>query len=1561
MHRLDRLSARAGVSHNQQTSFRARPGTAFRRGRRLLAVLSVACAALAARQTAAADGVWTVAGTNSWAAAQSTSTGRILGALQGWDGKLYSGYGDYSANTGPIRLMAFDPATGTFTNEFTFETEAIYVFRPLFGRLYVPPIDPTWRSGIAVRKVSTGWSFQPVYMEHGFDIATLTGGDLWLVGSYGDHLSQAMRSLDDGVTWQTGRQEVYLNDDYSRFYFAAALSGKLYLQSSSTNACSIFDGTTWQHGVNVSRYGSLAREFADKIVLLSRHSTPNDSGDLLAFNGRQAPAVELGSIYNYTVSGGALYTVGADRAVRRTTNLKAWSVLASNAPRGSRSIAVLDNRIYVGTTNAEIHVYSTPVGTLPVVRVVPSHESAEERHAVPGVFTVRRGGAAGSSLTVRFSLSGTAASGADYTPSATGAVTIPAGADSATVDIVPAEDRTIEGSEFVNLTLTPDASYAIETPADARILIDDARIIALDPASVNLAESAGTATVVVRMSAPLGVPVSVPYALSGTATPGSDVTIPASPLVIAAGSTNALLPISIIDDTAPESDETLVVTLGTPTNALLSASATVYALTILDEDWLPRLVNVEAANVAPTGAHVTGFLMSTGASATAVSAFWGASDGGTDPSAWDHHSTLPAPQPEGAFALAATGLAANDTCYYRVAASNASGVVWSPAHAFFITGAIAVETAANAAEAGLVPGLFIVSRPATAAAEATLVRFSISGTAIPGADYVHDVGATVPIPPGAAAASVVVTPLLNWANTNNTTVILTLLPGAYVPGVPASAALTISNRAPRVICVDAAAPGPLHDGTSRATAYTTIQEAVSSPAFSSASGTLVRVYGGIYPETVALGADDSGVIGSPNWLEASFGDTVVIDGGGIRAHGVCGTNLASFVLTRIGVTNVAAAGIALTGATNCTLSDCMSSGNAGSGLLLQGGASLEVLGGVYSGNIRHGVDLAGTAGCRLQAVRAGNNRGFGVAASSATACVLTNVTVWASGRSGILVSNSVGSLVSACTVTNNAANGLYLHNANNAVIHDSLFGRNLAAGVRSGINQTAAGSDNVVMRRNRMLRNAGDGLLVPRDSRSDNWLVDGCLVYGNGGTGISKDAWNSGWRLTNSILVANHFYDIVASAEYGTGVTISYTDLYAARAHAIPDGRNFIAGSGNLSTDPGFVAPWADDFRLYAGAPAAGAGAGGEDLGPWPRGPAVARPTIETYHVRPDGHDANDGLENTPSGAFRTIQAAANAATVGDTVMIHEGTYNEAVVVPAGGSGEVWLRFIANGNVSITHAVGPAITLRGVHRVAFQGVTCTSGNTGVELDEAIGCRFTACTFGASRLSGVRLNRAHANQFIECTVRNNGANGVLVYQSGEPLFERCRLFGNTGAGIFSGKYGGGTIAGGNWGVVRSSLLWLNTGWGFGTARDSSSSNWTIENSVFDGNGGGIHVDYYGGDATMIRNTLVTYNTGSGISRGTQYAMTLLNNDVFANGANYVGTLTPVNSLSIDPLYRDRAGRDYAVRYRSPCVNAGTNQTWMTGAVDLAGTARIGGGIVDIGAYEVAGTGTLMVLR
>ena len=202
---------------------------------------------------------------------------------------------------------------------------------------------------------------------------------------------------------------------------------------------------------------------AGKMVLLA-----NQGGQYAVtftiFDGTNAPSYPLGynTVYNYTEHAGALYTLGADRTIRCTTDLTTWTTVCSNAPAGSRSIAVLNGRLYCGTSNSTIHVYSAPVSTLPAVRVVPTKDFVSEQEPDPGLFTVKLDAMTTSNLTVNYTLSGTASNGVDYV-SLPSSITITAGCDSATIPIAPVPDSLSEGPEYVRLFLAPDPAYSIET------------------------------------------------------------------------------------------------------------------------------------------------------------------------------------------------------------------------------------------------------------------------------------------------------------------------------------------------------------------------------------------------------------------------------------------------------------------------------------------------------------------------------------------------------------------------------------------------------------------------------------------------------------------------------------------------------------------------------------------------------------------------------------------------------------------------------------------------------------------------------------------------------------------------------------------------------------------------------------------------------------------------------------------------------------------------------------------------------------------------------------------
>src|SRR5690606_17613631 len=88
-------------------------------------------------------------------------------------------------------------------------------------------------------------------------------------------------------------------------------------------------------------------------------------------------------------------------------------------------------------------------------------------------------------------------------------------------------------------------------------------------ASQSVGEGDGTATVEIKLNTVSGQDVVVPWSMSGTATgAGIDYNfLPASPITITAGNTAASIIVSLTNDSMDEFDETIIFTLGSPTNA----------------------------------------------------------------------------------------------------------------------------------------------------------------------------------------------------------------------------------------------------------------------------------------------------------------------------------------------------------------------------------------------------------------------------------------------------------------------------------------------------------------------------------------------------------------------------------------------------------------------------------------------------------------------------------------------------------------------------------------------------------------------------------------------------------------------------------------------------------------------------------------------------------------------------------------------------------------------------------------------------------------------------------
>ena len=263
-------------------------------------------------------------------------------------------------------------------------------------------------------------------------------------------------------------------------------------------------------------------------------------------------------------------------------------------------------------------------------------------------FTVRLSAASGRQVTVDYADAGTgtATSGADYTAITAGTLTFAIGTTSQTLDVAVTGDAADEPAETVEVTLSDpvNATLAADAATGTGTVTDDDAVptVSIDSPSVTEGTGAtgGTLRFTVRLSAVSGRQVTVAYADAGTgtATSGTDYTaLTAGTLTFTAGTTTQTIDVTVTGDALHEANETVEVTLSTPTNAALAAAATGTG-TVTDDDAIPT-VSINSPSVAEgtgaTGGTLTFTVTLSAASGRSVTVAY-ARTGGTATSGTDY-------------------------------------------------------------------------------------------------------------------------------------------------------------------------------------------------------------------------------------------------------------------------------------------------------------------------------------------------------------------------------------------------------------------------------------------------------------------------------------------------------------------------------------------------------------------------------------------------------------------------------------------------------------------------------------------------------------------------------------------------------------------------------------------------------------------------------------------------------------------------------------------------------------------------------------------------------------
>ena len=296
-----------------------------------------------------------------------------------------------------------------------------------------------------------------------------------------------------------------------------------------------------------------------------------------------------GSGTDYTLANGTL-TINAG-STSGTINIS--SIIDDSIDEANETVIVtLSNPSNATLGSDDAHTYTiTDNDSAPVIDFNAISSSGAESVSSAGL-TVDLSTASGQNVTVDYAVTGTATgSGTDYTL-ANGTLTINAGETSGTITIASiVNDSLDEANETVIVTLSNPTNATLGSDDTHTYTItdnDNPPVVDFNSTSSSGAESVSSKAITVDLSAASGQNVTVSYAVTGTATgSGTDYTLANGSLTISAGSTSGTITIaSIVDDTADEANETVILTLSSPSNATLGSDS-VHTYTITDNDDAP--------------------------------------------------------------------------------------------------------------------------------------------------------------------------------------------------------------------------------------------------------------------------------------------------------------------------------------------------------------------------------------------------------------------------------------------------------------------------------------------------------------------------------------------------------------------------------------------------------------------------------------------------------------------------------------------------------------------------------------------------------------------------------------------------------------------------------------------------------------------------------------------------------------------------------------------------------------------------------------------------------------
>jgi len=331
------------------------------------------------------------------------------------------------------------------------------------------------------------------------------------------------------------------------------------------------------------------------VTLTATDGTATEAGDTGRFAMTRSGDTTQSLLVHYTVGGSGMHGVDY-QALPGFVNFAPGvssatvDVVPINDTHGEATQSVIlqvrSSTLYQvgGTGNASVTITDDD---LPVVAITSATAQAVEGTG-NGSFTFVTTSSATGNFNVKYTVSGSATPGSDFT-TLTGTAAI-ARNGSTPITVTVLNDSELENAESVVLTILPDPAYTQDLQSSAAITIrdDDAvNMVNVSSTSTTMSESTAGSLYFSRTGSTTS-DLTVNYTVGGTATPDADYVALSGSAVIPAGVTFVYVPVPLpaVNDSLAEGTETIVVTIqsglgATPSYGIETASTT---LTITDDE-----------------------------------------------------------------------------------------------------------------------------------------------------------------------------------------------------------------------------------------------------------------------------------------------------------------------------------------------------------------------------------------------------------------------------------------------------------------------------------------------------------------------------------------------------------------------------------------------------------------------------------------------------------------------------------------------------------------------------------------------------------------------------------------------------------------------------------------------------------------------------------------------------------------------------------------------------------------------------------------------------------------